>query len=216
MIHYTLDGSEPDERSAVYSEPLRLTRTTTLKARAYKEGLEPSGIYSITATKAEYRRPASYQLSEHGVNYTYYEGEFQRVADLAKAKPVKSGTMPEPSIAGATLADHFGYVFTGYIDVPADGVYEFIVRSDDGSVLYIGGDKVVDNDGGHAAIDASGRVPLRKGFHPFTLRYFEDYEGEHLSWRWRVPGSDASEPIPAERLYLPPNTKTVSLLEKIE
>ena len=216
VIHYTLNGSEPDEQSPVYSEPLRLTRTTTIKARAYKEGFEPSGIYSITATKAEYRRPASYQLSEHGVNYTYYEGEFQRMADLAKAKPVKSGTMPEPSIAGATRADHFGYVFTGYIDVPADGVYEFIVRSDDGSVLYIGGDKVVDNDGGHAAIDASGRIPLRKGFHPFTLRYFEDYEGEHLSWRWRMPGSDASKPIPAERLYLPSNTKTVSLLEKIE
>ena len=202
-VYYTLDGTDPTNQSTLYTEPFTIDGTTTIKARAYKEGFEPSGIYSITATKAEYRRPASYQLSEHGVNYTYYEGEFQRVADLAKAKPVKSGTMPEPSIAGATRADHFGYVFTGYIDVPADGVYEFIVRSDDGSVLYIGGDKVVDNDGGHAAIDASGRIPLRKGFHPFTLRYFEDYEGEHLSWRWRMPGSDASEPIPAERLFLP-------------
>lgn len=212
IIHYTLDGSDPDEQSPVYDKPLTLTRTTTIKAKAYKKDFEPSPISEITATKAEYRRPASYQLTERGVRYDYYEGEFQKVDDLNKAHAVKSGTMPAPSIQEAGQADHFGYVFSGYIDIPADGVYEFIVRSDDGSVLYIGGDKIVDNDGGHAAVEASGRIPLRKGFHPFVLRYFEDYEGEHLSWKWRVPGHPEPEEIPEENLYLPPRKLVETLL----
>ena len=110
--------------------------------------------------------------------------------------------MSEPSIAGAKQVDHFGYIFEGYLSISADGIYEFATRSDDGSVLYIGGEKVVDNDLSHAAIEATGRIPLQKGYHPFRLFYFEDYEGEHLSWSWRVPGAAKAEPIPAKYLYV--------------
>ena len=46
VIRYTLDGSDPTESSAVYAEPLTITEDTTVKARAYKEGREPSGIIS--------------------------------------------------------------------------------------------------------------------------------------------------------------------------
>ncbi len=35
VIYYTLDGSDPTETSALYSGPLNLTQTATLKARAY-------------------------------------------------------------------------------------------------------------------------------------------------------------------------------------
>ena len=37
-------------------------------------------------------------------------------------------------------------------------------RSDDGSVLYIHGEQVVNNDGSHAAIPATGMVALKKRF----------------------------------------------------
>ena len=203
VIHYTLDGSEPDENAPVYSEPFVLKETTIIKAKGYKKGFVPSRTYSIQATKAVLRPAAAVSPEVNGVEYTYYEGEFQQVADLDKAKAVKAGTLSEPSINDARQQDHFGYIFKGYIYASRDGVYEFSVRSDDGSVLYIGNDKVVDNDGGHAAIDASGRIPLRKGFHPFSLYYFEDYEGEHLSWSWRMPGTTRPEPIPRKNLYLP-------------
>lgn len=29
---------------------------------------------------------------------------------------------------------------------------------------------------------ATGRVALEAGLHPYTLMYFEDYEGQDLSW----------------------------------
>lgn len=202
VIRYTLDGSEPNEKSPIYSEPLRLQRSTTIKAKGYKDGFEPSRTYSIIATKAEPKTAIPISPSRNGVSYTYFEGEFQWVADLAKAKPLEMGIMAEPSIKEAKSADHFGYIFKGYILAPEDGVYEFATRSDDGSILYIGSVKVVDNDASHAAIEATGRIALKKGFHPFTLSYFEDYEGEFLGWSWRTPSMKALEAIPASSLFV--------------
>ncbi len=45
-IHYTLDGDDPDAGSPVYSGPVSISETATLKARAYKPGWTPSAIGS--------------------------------------------------------------------------------------------------------------------------------------------------------------------------
>ncbi|THB69051.1 MAG: hypothetical protein D6B27_01075 [Gammaproteobacteria bacterium] len=51
VIYYTLDGSEPTEESQQYSEPLLLQQSTTLKAKAFKDGIESSetltAVYNI-------------------------------------------------------------------------------------------------------------------------------------------------------------------------
>jgi len=41
-IRYTLDGSEPGLSSTQYSTPLPVSAATTIKARAWREGMEPS------------------------------------------------------------------------------------------------------------------------------------------------------------------------------
>ena len=43
-IHYTLDGTDPTENSPVYSTPININETTTLKAIAMKEGYDNSAI----------------------------------------------------------------------------------------------------------------------------------------------------------------------------
>jgi len=50
-IRYTLDGSSPDESSAIYSEPLLLTATTTVQAFASADGFLDSTVVSGTFTK---------------------------------------------------------------------------------------------------------------------------------------------------------------------
>lgn len=201
-IYYTLDGSEPTENSQLYKGTLSIDKTTTIKARAFKEGYLPSRIFSIEATKAVLKPAVARTVSENGTAYTYFEGYYQSVNDLMKNKPVSKGTMKEPSIKEAPQADHFGYIFEGLINVPEDGVYTFATKSDDGSVLYIGDTKVVDNDGSHAAISASGKIALKKGLHPYRLLYFEDYEGEDLNWEWMIPSAKQMEPIPANLLFI--------------
>lgn len=75
--------------------------------------------------------------------------------------------------------------------------------SDDGSMLWIDNVEVVNNDGSHAAVPATGTIALKKGLHRYQLHYFEDYEGEHLSWGWKLPSASAFAPIPAQALFVP-------------
>lgn len=203
-IRYTLDGSEPTEASALYAAPVPVDRSLTLKAKGFKPGAAPSRTLTLEAEKAVFRKgvPAGETATHPGVAYSYYEGVFSCVDDIRKGKYVSSGTMPAPSIAEAPQEDHFGYVFTGLILVPERGVWEFMTKSDDGSVLMIGDRRVVDNDGSHASVMATGRVALEAGLHPYTLLYFEDYEGQDLSWGWKAPGAEGFEAIPEANLRL--------------
>ena len=51
-IHYSTDGTEPTEASTLYSTPITLTATTTVKAKAFKADWTPSAtvtaVYTIT------------------------------------------------------------------------------------------------------------------------------------------------------------------------
>ena len=63
-IHYTTDNSEPTDTSPIFSSPILVTETTTIKARAYKSGQPPSltatGTYTfIKKEKHETRKTKS-------------------------------------------------------------------------------------------------------------------------------------------------------------
>ena len=200
-IRYTTDGSEPDAGSRLYTEPVRIDKSAVLKVRAFKDGFEPSPVLVLDAVKAEFI-PASHVASPvPGVKYTFCTGKFGDVTAMSQSHIVSSGIMPVPDIASAPQEDHYGYVFSGYIDIPETGVWTFMTKSDDGSVLEIDGVKVVDNDSSHAEVSATGRVALEKGLHPFRLLYFEDYEGQALSWGWAAPGQTGFSDIPAASLF---------------
>jgi subtilisin family serine protease len=47
-IHFTLDGSEPTTSSSRYTEPITLNNPTTVKARAFKTGMEASPLAERT------------------------------------------------------------------------------------------------------------------------------------------------------------------------
>jgi hexosaminidase len=87
------------------------------------------------------------------------------------------------------LKEPFGVVFEGFINVPNDGIYEFKIESDDGSVLMIGNETVVDNDGMHGFEAKTGIVPLRKGYHPIRLKYFQSGGDSALNLRWGIKGT---------------------------
>jgi endoglucanase len=53
-IYYTLDGSEPDEKSNVYNGPVKITKTTTVKARLFKNGPLDTAVFEIEGSKEKF------------------------------------------------------------------------------------------------------------------------------------------------------------------
>ena len=200
-IYYTLDGSEPTEASKLYDAKFTLNNSCVLKAKAYKDGFAPSRTMLVDAVKAVNKPAVAKKMTVNGVNYEYYEGTMFKTSMIKDGKLVAKGVMPEPSIKDAPQTDHYGYVFEGYVDIPEDGIWEFMTKTDDGSVMYIDDEFIVDNDGGHAEVMATGRVPLAKGLHKYTILYFEDYEGEAFSWGWKAPSQSTFSSVPVEALF---------------
>ncbi|MGD9346488.1 MAG: GH92 family glycosyl hydrolase [Candidatus Aminicenantes bacterium] len=56
VIHFTLDGSEPTLRSPLFKQPVRLSRSSTVKAMAAKEGQDPSFVMAATFTRITHNR----------------------------------------------------------------------------------------------------------------------------------------------------------------
>ena len=163
----------------------------------------PSGLNSEEEQNAQYSPAVNASSPKPGVAYTYYEGKCKRVAQIASCTKVKEGVMPNFSIEEAAVTDHFAYDFRTLIKIPEKGVYRFYTFSDDGSVLYIDGKEVVNNDGGHSARRAEGKIALEKGFHELRVLYFEDYMGQELEIGFS--GRDIPEtPIPDCMLFIDP------------
>jgi hypothetical protein len=102
-----------------------------------------------------------------------------------------------------------GITFSGYIDVPEDGLYTFFTTSDDGSFLYIDDLLVVNNDGKHPAVEKSGVVGLKAGKHYIKALYFQGPSGMSFSVGYQSDNL-AKQLIPPTSLYRDlPNGKPV-------
>jgi hypothetical protein len=92
-------------------------------------------------------------------------------------------------------------IFTGYIFAPVDGLYTFSLQSDDGSILKISGVDLVDNDGSHSLKKVSAPINLKKGYHPYEIRFMEDFEDQELTFLWQIP-NEKEKPVSAKDLFI--------------
>ncbi|MBS0657511.1 MAG: autotransporter-associated beta strand repeat-containing protein [Verrucomicrobia bacterium] len=80
------------------------------------------------------------------------------------------------------------------------GLHTFTLSSDDGSVLYVDGQLVVDNAFYQAPTTRTGSVALTPGEHEIVLAYFQGGGGYEFSVRVQEPGASVSVPLPQDRL----------------
>lgn len=84
--------------------------------------------------------------------------------------------------------DVFGADVTGRFCVSGDATYTFTLGSDDGSLLFIDGNLVVDRGGPNSPGDTSGSTALTAGDHTFEIQYYEDF-GAPGGLNLTVPGT---------------------------
>ncbi|MBO0953375.1 PA14 domain-containing protein, partial [Fibrella forsythiae] len=130
----------------------------------------------------------------------YYEGNWGVLPDFGSLTPAKTGTNGLPDRGVRSRDDNYGLRFTGYVNVPTDGVYTFYTYSDDGSKLLIGTTEVVNNDGGHAEQERSGTIGLKAGTHAITIPYFQGGGGQTLTVSYSGPGI-GKQTIPASAFF---------------
>ena len=90
-----------------------------------------------------------------------------------------AATLDNPA-AAATNSDRSVYEFTGILNVPADGVYNFSIGSDDGFDLQIDGASVLSFPGPRGFAFTNGPVNLTAGEREFRLVFFENSGSEGL------------------------------------
>lgn len=71
------------------------------------------------------------------------------------------------------LAEQYVVHYEGWVDVPVDGVWTFGTASDDGSMLYIDGEPVVDSDWRHVHEMHRGDIELAAGKHKIKVEMFQ-------------------------------------------
>jgi len=197
QIRYTLDGSAPEESSRLYSAPIAIRETTTVRTRFYRDDGVHSSVTSAKFTKAEPRKHRGKTLVL-GVRYSYYEydkpwSKLPKPSRLARLKPVETGRTNDFALGVQNRNDSFALMFTGYLDVQTQGKYTFEVTSDDGARLFVDGKLVVDNDGIHPPVAKTGEVKLRTGMRKINVLYFEGGGTEALSVKYQGPSISKQE-----------------------
>ena len=110
-------------------------------------------------------------------------------------QPGTSGFNMLPTALQSIYTSNFAITCTGYF-VNADYAYhEFDTDSDDGSLLYINGGLVVQNDGFHSVADVKGVKYLQAQVYSFQLNYFQGPGNVAL-----IVNMDGA-PLPAANLY---------------
>jgi hypothetical protein len=84
----------------------------------------------------------------------------------------------------------------GYLTVGRPGLYAFATTSDDGSVLSVGGQRVVDNGGVHGAATQTGQIELSAGSHFVVIEYFQGGGFFEMAWSW-APDGEPLRPVPS-------------------
>ena len=197
VIRYTTDGSIPTAESALYEAPIPVSETTDFTFRTFRANGAKGDFVKTRFVKSEYAPATQTAPSSPGLSAAWHDFRGNRCADIDQA-PLKGRYKIEDVCIPKKVSGNIGLVVKGYLNAPVDDIYSFALLSDDGSTLVIDGDMVVDNDGPHAPKEMTGQKALKKGYHPFELRYFDSNGG---TLQLKVTGSDGKV-VPFTNLYM--------------
>ncbi|WP_035611424.1 LamG-like jellyroll fold domain-containing protein [Haloferula sp. BvORR071] len=190
---FTLAKIDPDVRECVVTTPgqgstVRLTITDIFDRQS-----TPAVVSAAAAVLADAVTPGG---TVPGLGYKYYETSLSALPDfasLAGSTLKMQGAVNMPDLTVRKKHTSYACQFSGYVNVPADGLWMFSLASCDGSKLLIDGSPVITNDGVHSGgSEAGGTLGLKAGLHAVELQYFKNSstsgDNDQLSLSWEGPG----------------------------
>lgn len=202
FIRYTTDGTIPTENSTLYQKPftLNVAGKITLTSATFLANGKKSQPHTTIIEKVNLREPDDIKISGNGLRYLYYEGITNSASDI-KATLMKRGRVYAITYPEKAGIENMAITLETVFNAPESGMYTFYTYSDDGSVLFIGNEKVVDNDGDHGARRQTGQIALKKGLHKMRISHYQSTGGMTLEAGYSVNNQPLT-PFNIKELFL--------------
>jgi hexosaminidase len=193
VIHYTLDGSDPDTTSTRYQDGLVTAvpaEGVTVTARVFLPGGRTSPASAATIRRGTLRPAVKVDTStmQPGLRYQYFDARLRSLDQLGAQAAIRERVVSDVELVGDEPPEGFAVRLSGLLHVVEEGVYQFELLSDDGSRLWLADTLVVDHDGLHSARAKHGMVALAAGYHTFRIEYFQAGGGKALELQMRQDG----------------------------
>ena len=192
-IYFSLDGTEPTEKSTLYNNPITLVETSILKCRSYVEGVFPSYPLTVNFTKMDMLEAMNISGLASGLKYFFVDEPVENALTVMDYPITETGVIDDFNVDKVKDQRPFGFSFEGYLKVLKTGVYTFSIEANDGAILYINDKMIIDNDGGHRAQKLDSKIGLKKGWHPIKVDYFQQGLAKSLKVTWEGPGVKSHE-----------------------
>ena len=207
-VRYTIDGTEPVASSAKMEKEVILKGPAEFKLKPFSNRSRHDKTASGNFIEGKALRASSKpkKATPGGFRYSYFEGEWDSLPDFRKLKPVQTGCADKDfNITRLPQKNGFACLLEGHLEIQKEGYYIFLLDSYDWSRFYVGDQLLIDYDSVHGRGEPKSYIiPLKKGFYPLRLEYFQKNgrSGLDLVYMVSEEKEDARPgPIPFELQY---------------
>ncbi len=158
------------------------------------DGKRKTNAAQLAVIETVYKQKRATLLNPNDISdlkYRYYEAAFATLPDFDALKPTAMGTLTPAflDLKPRRRDENFGFVYEGFLNVPEDGEYVFLLDTDDGSRLTVNGKKLLEKlNGGGQGNEMRGTIHLTAGKVPFRVDYFQGGSLFGLNFAWSGPG----------------------------
>ncbi len=179
-IHYTLDNSEPNQKSPAFEDPIEINDSCRFKALAFK-GEKKSSLVETTFIKANHLKSKDLKNVKPGLKAKVKIGFFEDFVDFSKIPPDKEGFIKHITRLTRMKSEaQQAANASGYIKVSGDGFYDFSVFSNNKSMetkIYIDGKVACHSKNNYQLVKR--QMSLEKGFHEIKIEHYQNEESNN-------------------------------------
>jgi len=196
QLQMHIKANDQDIDADLNTASLEIQESTTLNVLLTNNKNQYTQSATKVYEKVNYLKGKKMRRMKPGLSFEYFEGKWGAIPDFDKMSAIDQGETTNFLVGDlAKSKDDFGMRFSGYIEVPEDGLYYFRCRADDAGSLKIH-DRVVCLDGksdmiSNEHVGPSGAIALTKGYHPVEIDFIENRGGERL--RFYIKTSEQAE-----------------------
>ncbi len=204
-IYYTLNGTAPTTASLLYTAPFTLTNTVEVNAIATEEGALNSAVASASFINSSSIGTGTGLQGNYWANTTsaaFTNVNFANLPTLVRTDPTVDFNFGAAGPAPDIGSSNYAVRWIGSVQPQFTEPYTFYTTADDGVLLYVNGQLVINDWVNQTATAESSTISLAaQQLYSIELDYFYGNDnGGQVSLAWSSPSTPEAI-IPETQLY---------------